>query len=225
MPFSACRFTELERISLTHFAVREDSIALDILLKTEPERTNIIIPFLSDTLSICSASAVSELWTRISKLPNNTDHLIINDRRKMPLSTRALKKIDANLLHEKVIPNCFGPFSKKHASISALTIAGLSIAQAVKFERLSSRSDTNTNCNFQIDGATSREKVVADQASFNTTSAQTQSSHLSLQHFHKPRIAFDYDSSSQDVGNFSSADEEQDEEDHSLNSMPDNIES
>lgn len=225
MLFSACRFTELERISLKHSAVREDSIALDTSLKTGPERTDIIIPFLTDTPSICPASAVCELWSRISKLQDNPDHLFINDRTKIPLSARVLRKLVANLLHETGIPNYFGPYSIKHASISALTMAGLPIAQVAKFARLSPRSDTIINYYFQKDIATSCAKVIADQAAINATSSQTQSSPLSLQTLRKPKITFDDNSSSEDIEDSSSTDEEQDEEDYSLNSKSDNIES
>eukprot|EP00770_Monocercomonoides_exilis_P006448 MONOS_6413.1-p1 / transcript=MONOS_6413.1 / gene=MONOS_6413 / organism=Monocercomonoides_exilis_PA203 / gene_product=unspecified product / transcript_product=unspecified product / location=Mono_scaffold00202:34-499(-) / protein_length=155 / sequence_SO=supercontig / SO=protein_coding / is_pseudo=false len=98
--FSACRFTEIERISLTHSTIKEDSIALDTSLKTRMEKTDIIIPFLRETPLICPASAVKELWLRVEKIQANSDHLFLNEITKKPLSSRALRKLASEIIHK-----------------------------------------------------------------------------------------------------------------------------
>ncbi|KAH7826800.1 uncharacterized protein MONOS_6950 [Monocercomonoides exilis] len=167
MLFSACRFTELERIDLGHSSIRKDSIALDTSLKTTLGRTDIIIPFLIDSPLICPASAVRELWERLNTTQANPVHLFVGKDQMNALSARSLRKLAKDFLIEAGVPEHFGPYSLKHASISALTMAGVPVAQIARFARLSPKSDTISRHHFRSDVTMTCAKTIACQT--NTT--------------------------------------------------------
>ncbi|KAH7822301.1 uncharacterized protein MONOS_6432 [Monocercomonoides exilis] len=62
MLFSACRFTELERVDMSQSRITKDGVYLDTSLKTSNTRTEIAVPFLSEVPFICPASAIRTLW-------------------------------------------------------------------------------------------------------------------------------------------------------------------
>ncbi|KAH7825986.1 uncharacterized protein MONOS_4557 [Monocercomonoides exilis] len=161
MLFSACRFTELERINLQNSTIGDNSIKLDSSLKTSTERTNIIIPFLKEQPLVCQAASEKELWNRIKESQPNTTSLFIDEKTHLALSARRIRNYAAEMLQDAGIPKCFGPYSLKHASITALTMAGIPLAQIAKFARLSPRSNTITKHYVQSDVSSKLAHVIA----------------------------------------------------------------
>ncbi|KAH7815986.1 uncharacterized protein MONOS_13783 [Monocercomonoides exilis] len=161
MLFSACRFTELERINLHNSTIGDDAIKLDSSLKTSTERTDIIIPFLKEQPLVCPAASVKELWNRIKESQPNATSLFIDETTHLALSARKIRNYAAEMLQDAGIPKCFGPYSLKHASITALTMAGIPLAQIAKFARLSPRSNTITKHYVQSDVSSKLAHVIA----------------------------------------------------------------
>ncbi|KAH7817566.1 uncharacterized protein MONOS_16513 [Monocercomonoides exilis] len=65
MLFSACRFTELEKISIKDSRFEDEGVYLDTALKTSQTRTEIAVPFLPDMPLICPASSIRDLCTAV----------------------------------------------------------------------------------------------------------------------------------------------------------------
>ncbi|KAH7831032.1 uncharacterized protein MONOS_6874 [Monocercomonoides exilis] len=147
--------------------MRKDSIVLDSSLKTTIGRTDIIIPFLIDSPLICPASAVRELWERRNSTQSNPVHLFVGKDQMNALSARSLRKLAKEFLTEAGVPEHFGPYSLKHSSISALTMAGVPVAQIARFARLSPKSDTISRHYFRSDVTMTCAKTIACQT--NTT--------------------------------------------------------
>ncbi|KAH7832649.1 uncharacterized protein MONOS_9796 [Monocercomonoides exilis] len=161
MLFSACRFTELERINLHNSTIGDDAIKLDSSLKTSTERTDIIIPFLKEQPHVCPAASIQELWNRIKESQPNATSVFIDEKTHLTLSARMIRNYAAEMLQDAGIPRCFGPYSLKHASITALTMAGIPSAQNAKFARLSPRSNTITKHYVQSDVSSKLAHVIA----------------------------------------------------------------
>ncbi|KAH7824883.1 uncharacterized protein MONOS_7079 [Monocercomonoides exilis] len=125
MMFSAFRFTELERINLKESEINKQSINLNASLKTGLERSNIVIPFLSkEKLPICPAIAVKDLWDRVKIHNPASNKLLLSSSTYDPMKARAIRKAASEMMKDARIPSNCSPYTLKHASISALTMAG-----------------------------------------------------------------------------------------------------
>ncbi|KAH7821094.1 uncharacterized protein MONOS_12003c2 [Monocercomonoides exilis] len=151
MLFSACRFTELERINLQISTIGDDSIKLDSSLKTSAERPDIIIPFIKEQPLVCPAASVKEHWNRIKESQPNATSLFIDEKIHQTLSVRKIRNYAAEMFQDAGIPKFFGHYSLKHASITALTMVEIPLAQIAKLTRLSPRSNAITKHYVQSD--------------------------------------------------------------------------
>ncbi|KAH7823577.1 uncharacterized protein MONOS_7551 [Monocercomonoides exilis] len=173
MLFSTSCFTELERINLQNSTIGDDAIKLDSSLKTSTERTDIIIPFLKEQPLVCPAASVKELWNRIKESQPTATSLFIDEKTHLTLSARRIRYYAAEMLQDAGIPKCFRPYSLKYASITALTMAGIPLAQIAKFSRLSPRSNTITKHYVQSDVSSKLAHVIAR---YNSTILQPEES-------------------------------------------------
>ncbi|KAH7828815.1 uncharacterized protein MONOS_13376 [Monocercomonoides exilis] len=123
MMFSACRFTELERINLKESEIDKQSIFLNSSLKTGLERSNIVIPFLSKESLICPATAVKDQWDRVKIHNPNSNKLFLSSSTYDPMKARAIRKAASQMMKYARIPSNNSPYTLKHTSISALTMA------------------------------------------------------------------------------------------------------
>ncbi|KAH7823667.1 uncharacterized protein MONOS_5574c2 [Monocercomonoides exilis] len=130
-------FTELERINIKESEKEEQSINLDTSLKTGLERSNVVIQFLRKESLICPATAVKELWDRVKiHIPYSKKQLLSSSTYD-PMKAGAIRKEASEMMKNARIPSNYSPYTLKHASISALTIAGTPVEQVAKFARLS----------------------------------------------------------------------------------------
>ncbi|KAH7818958.1 uncharacterized protein MONOS_4414 [Monocercomonoides exilis] len=161
--FSACRFTELERVNVNHSTTKEEAIELDTTLKTGQDRTDIIIPFLNETPLIWPASTVKELWKRSDEEQEKVMSLFVDEITHKPLTARVLRSLAAELMRDAGIPEIYSPYTLKHASLSTLTSAGIPVGQIAKFARLSPSSNTITKHYVRKNFATNLAQVIAGQ--------------------------------------------------------------
>ncbi|KAH7817130.1 uncharacterized protein MONOS_9770 [Monocercomonoides exilis] len=142
MLFSACRFTEFERINLKESEIDKQSINLNASLKTGLDRSNIVIPFLSKESLICPTTAVKDLCDRV-KIHNPTaKKLFLSSSTYDPMKARAIRKVASEMMKDARVFSNNSPNTLKHASISAFVMEGTPVEQVAKFARLSPRSNT-----------------------------------------------------------------------------------
>ncbi|KAH7818412.1 uncharacterized protein MONOS_8784 [Monocercomonoides exilis] len=161
MLFSACRFTELERINMLESRFEEEGVYLDTKLKTSNTRTEIAVPFLPEPSLICPASAIQELWKRVQEKNSHTDKLLLNAENFHPLAAEGIRKLAKEAIYVAGVPKRFTPYSIKAASLSALTMAGIPPEQVGRFARLSPRTNTLVKHYFRSNLASSMARVIA----------------------------------------------------------------
>ncbi|KAH7828620.1 uncharacterized protein MONOS_15410 [Monocercomonoides exilis] len=169
MMFSACRFTELERINLKESEIEKQSIFSNTSLKTGLERSNIVIPFLSKESLICPATAVKDQWDRV-KIHNPTaNKLFLSSSTYDPMKARAIRKAASEMMKYARIPSNNSPYTLKHASISAFTMAGTPVEQVAKFARLSPRSNTVIKHYFKSNISNKMAQIISSNQETNET--------------------------------------------------------
>ncbi|KAH7828741.1 uncharacterized protein MONOS_16373 [Monocercomonoides exilis] len=161
MLFTACRFTELERVNMERSRFEQEGIYLDTRLKTSLNRTEIAVPFLNENPSICPASAIQVLWEEIKKRKPDGNKLFLNTETFHPLTVKGIRRLAKETLKEAGIPGHFTPYSINAATLSTLTMSGIPPTQIAKFARLSPRTDTLVKHYVKANLASTLGKVIA----------------------------------------------------------------
>ncbi|KAH7825980.1 uncharacterized protein MONOS_4551 [Monocercomonoides exilis] len=160
MLFSACRFTELERVNVVNSQFDEEGVKLDTVLKTSHTRSEIAVPFLPELPQICPTSAIKDLYF-LAKQKQNSNKLLLNTTTFEPLTSSGIRKFAKDAMKEAGVPQRFKPYSFKAATLSTLTIAGIPPSQIAKFARLSPKTNTLVKHYFKINLASSMARVIA----------------------------------------------------------------
>ncbi|KAH7819663.1 uncharacterized protein MONOS_16698 [Monocercomonoides exilis] len=160
MLFSACRFTELERVNMENSRFEEEGVYLDTVLKTSHTRSEIAVPFLHDLPLICPASAIKDLYFLV-KQKQNSNKLLLNTTTFEPLTASGIRKLAKEAMKLAGVPQRFKPYSLKAATLSTLTMAGIPPSQIAKFARLSPKTDTLVKHYFKTNLASSMARVIA----------------------------------------------------------------
>ncbi|KAH7816327.1 uncharacterized protein MONOS_8997 [Monocercomonoides exilis] len=161
MLFTACRFSELERVDMERSRFEHEGIYRDTRLKTSLNRTEIAVPFLNENPSICPASAIQVLWEEIKKRKPDGNKLFLNTETFHPLTVEGIRRLAKETLKEAGIPSHFTPYSIKAATLSTLTMSGIPPTQIAKFARLSPRTDTLVKHYVKANLASTLGKVIA----------------------------------------------------------------
>ncbi|KAH7816689.1 uncharacterized protein MONOS_8421 [Monocercomonoides exilis] len=85
------------------------------------------------------------LWGRVKIHNPKSNKLFLSTLTYDPLKSRAIRKAASEMMKDARISSNYSPYTLKHASISALTMAGTPVEQVAKFARLSPRSNTMIN--------------------------------------------------------------------------------
>ncbi|KAH7820999.1 uncharacterized protein MONOS_13119 [Monocercomonoides exilis] len=160
MLFSACRFTELERVNMENSRFEEEGVYFDTVLKTSHTRSEIAVPFLPDLPLICPASAIRDLYFPV-KQKQNSNKLLLNTITYELLTASGIRKLAKEAMKLAGVPQRFRPYSLKAATLSTLTMAGISPSQIAKFARLSPKTNTLVKLYFRTNLASSMVQVIA----------------------------------------------------------------
>ncbi|KAH7823999.1 uncharacterized protein MONOS_7958 [Monocercomonoides exilis] len=160
MLFSACRFTELERVNMENSRFEEEGVYLDTVLKTSHTRSEIAVPFLPDLPLICPASAIKDLYFLV-KQKQNSNKLLLNTTTFEPLTASGIRKLAKEAMKLAGVPQRFKPYSLKAATLSTLTMSGIPPSQIAKFARLSPKTNTLVKHYFKTNLASSMARVIA----------------------------------------------------------------
>ncbi|KAH7821053.1 uncharacterized protein MONOS_8858 [Monocercomonoides exilis] len=161
MLFTACRFTELERVDMERSIFEQERINLDTRLKTSLNRTEIAVPFLNENPTICPVSAIQVLWEEIQRRRPDGNKLFLNTETFQPLTVEGIRRLAKETLKEAGIQSHFTPYSTKDATLSTLTMSGIPPTQIAKFARLSPRTDTLVKHYVKANLASTLWKVIA----------------------------------------------------------------
>ncbi|KAH7818386.1 uncharacterized protein MONOS_8093 [Monocercomonoides exilis] len=160
MLFSACRFTELERVNMENSRFEEEGVYLDTVLKTSHTRSEIAVPFLPDLPLICPASAIKDLYFLV-KQKQNSNKLLLNTTTFEPLTASGIRKLAKEAMKLTGVPQRFKLYSLKAATLSTLTMAGIPPLQIAKFARLSPKTNTPAKHYFRTNLASSMAQEIA----------------------------------------------------------------
>ncbi|KAH7820279.1 uncharacterized protein MONOS_9143 [Monocercomonoides exilis] len=146
----ACRFREMERISMNQSVIQEDSIHLFTNLKTSPTLSYITVPILkSADEKVCPGRAIKSLWGRVMTTYENRDTFLLNTGQHTPLKTEGIRKLARLGMTQIGIPGEYRSYTLKHAAISALLSKGVPEAMVARHARMSPNSHTPTRSYFK----------------------------------------------------------------------------
>ncbi|KAH7820304.1 uncharacterized protein MONOS_6278 [Monocercomonoides exilis] len=127
--FTACRFREMERISMNQSVIQEDSIHLFTNLKTSSTPSYITVP--------------------IMKCADEKRHIFLNTVEHTLLKTEGIRKLARLGMTQIGIPGEYRPYTLKNAANSALLSKGVPEAMVARHARMSPNSHTPTRSHFK----------------------------------------------------------------------------
>ncbi|KAH7821154.1 uncharacterized protein MONOS_6360 [Monocercomonoides exilis] len=165
MLFSACRFCELARISMSESIWETEAIHLSTRLKTSRSREFITVPFLQEEhIRICPARAIRCLWDRVRTTYEKRDTFLLNKTTHTPLTPSGIRKLAKFGMMRAGVPEEFRPYTIKHATISKLSTEGIPETCVARFARLSTTAHTPLKSYFKTNLASQMAHMLLPQS-------------------------------------------------------------
>jgi hypothetical protein len=133
MIFSACRLSELSRMTVDPKEVTTTRLRVNIKVKTALDTEDTVMFYPVDEAAICPHAALSE-WLGRSDAHQT---LFVHPETKRPMTATAVAAVLRELMIEAGISGEYGPYSIKHAVVTYLFDHGAGETQINEFGRWS----------------------------------------------------------------------------------------
>lgn len=110
--FTACRFHELEQISMSKSIFDSEAIHFHAKIKTSLPPSYLTVPYLKKLdVKVCQVNTIICLWERAKRTYESRDTFLLNTTHHTPLKTSGIRKLARLGMTQVGIPEEFRPYT------------------------------------------------------------------------------------------------------------------